>query len=195
MFYNICKYLSKVYTILYFNVSFEGLENVPKDRGFILASNHRTYFDPVFIGAKLKQNLIFMAKRELIEKGFLSFFIKRLGVIPISRGKGDNSAIDKAVKTVEKGNVLALFPEGTRSKDGRLGRVKTGTVLIASKTNADIVPVVICYDGKLKFRKRVIVRYGKIIKNQELNLEEANTSNLKQARKILEQKLLDLLGD
>lgn len=195
MFYTMCRFLSKIYVILYFNISFEGLDNIPKDKGFILVSNHRTYFDPIFIGVKLKQKLTFMAKKELIEKGFLSFFIKRLGIIPISKQTGGNSAIEKAIEVVKENKVLALFPEGTRSKDGRLGKIKSGAVLIASKTNADIVPVAICYDGKLKFRKNIVVRYGKAIKSEQLNLEEPTPDNLKQARKLLEQVLLELLGD
>ena len=118
---------------IYYNIKWEGVENVPKDGGNIFASNHRSYQDPVFIALHARIPLSYMAKEELFQgnKAFKNL-ITALGAFPVSRGKGDTGAIDTSIEKLQLGRNLAIFPEGTRSLDGKVGKGKTGVALIAA---------------------------------------------------------------
>ncbi|MBQ4464777.1 MAG: 1-acyl-sn-glycerol-3-phosphate acyltransferase [Oscillospiraceae bacterium] len=148
---------------LWFDLKFEGRENIPKGRTFVYASNHRSNADPVLVTLAGKGRFSFMAKIELFRNRFFAWLIRSLGAFPVERGKGDTAAIDKAIDNVKNGVNLLIFPEGTRSRDGRVGKGKTGVALIASKAHADVVPVGINFEGKLHFRSRIVVRIGKPI--------------------------------
>lgn len=190
--YKFGRLVCRAFIKIAFNVSTTGKENLPESGNFILCSNHRTYMDPIFIGLNIKQKLTFMAKQELFEKPVLGFVIKRLGAFPVSRGKGDTGAVDTAIKSVKDGKVLAIFPEGTRSRDGELLRFKSGAALVAHKTGADIVPACICFEGKLSFRKKVIVRFGKPVSNEELGITGQMATELKNASKLLQSRVQEL---
>lgn len=146
---------------IWFDLKIEGKENVPKGKAFVYASNHKSYADPVLVVLAGRGKFSFMAKSELFEKPLFGWFIRILGAFPVERGKGDTAAIDKAIEKVHKGRNLVIFPEGTRSKDGRVGKGKTGVALIAAKAGADVVPVGLNYEGKLHFRSKIVVRVGK----------------------------------
>lgn len=188
-FYEFGRAVCRAFVRIAFNVKIVGLENLPEGRNYILCSNHRTYFDPVFLGILIKPHLVFMAKQELFKKPVLGVIIKHLGAFPVSRGKNDTGAVETAIRTVREGKVLAIFPEGTRSKTGELLRFKSGAALIAHKTGADIVPACICFDGKLGFRKKVVVRFGEPISNERLNITGKSTSEIKAASKLLQENV------
>ena len=164
MFYYFIVGLAWIVFHLWFNLKIEGRENIPKGKNFVYACNHRSYADPVLIAIAGKGQFGFMAKAELFEKPAFAWLIRNLGAFPVERGKGDTAAIDRAIDTVKQGKNLLIFPEGTRSKDGRVGKGKTGVALIASKAGADVIPVGISFKGeKLHFRSKIIVRIGKPI--------------------------------
>ena len=96
------------------------------------------------------------------------------------------------VKTVQDGGLFAIFPEGTRSKTGELGKPKSGAVLVAAKTGGDIIPCCINFEGKLHFRSKVTVKYGKVIKNEELGIHEVTPAELKTASKMMMSKIAEL---
>ena len=129
-----------------------------------------------------------MAKEELFKNPFLSLLIKAFGAFPVVRGKGDMAVIDQSVEKLKKGKNLVIFPEGTRSKDGKGGRGKTGVALIAARSNVDVVPVGVCFEGDLGFRKKVVIRYGKPISASELQISENPTP------KELKQLKLTIMG-
>jgi len=155
-----------------FSISFEGAENLPKEGTFVIACNHRSYADPILLSLKVKKRCAYMAKEELFKNPFFSCLIRAFGAFPVERGKGDNGIIDKAIDKLSSGKNLAIFPEGTRSKDGKVGRGKTGVALIAARAGVPVVPVGIAYDGKLKFRTKMVVRYGKPISPEELKISD-----------------------
>ena len=173
---------------IYYDITWEGIENVPKDGGNIFASNHRSYQDPVFIALHTRVPLSYMAKEELFQgnKAF-KWLISHLGAFPVSRGKGDTGAIDTSIEKLESGRNLAIFPEGTRSKDGKVGKGKTGVALIAAVAQTKIIPVGITFEGKLKFRKKVIVRYGKPIIPAEIGADNTDSKSLK----VLKNKVME----
>ncbi len=172
MIYHIVVFLVRIAYAVWYRVKVEGRENIPKKGNFIFASNHRSYADPVLVVICGRGRFRFMAKSELFENKLFGGLIRVLGAFPVERGKGDTTAIDRAVNTVKEGCNLLIFPEGTRSKDGRVGRGKTGVALIAAQAGADVIPVGINFEGKLHFRSKIIVRYGAPIPAAKLAIAE-----------------------
>ncbi|MBC8545384.1 1-acyl-sn-glycerol-3-phosphate acyltransferase [Clostridiaceae bacterium NSJ-31] len=180
---------------IWHRISVEGVENLPDHGGYIICSNHRTNLDPLYIAWKGQFQLYFMAKAELFHVPVLGFLIKRLGAFPVERGKGDTSAIDHAIEILQSGRVLAIFPEGTRSKDGKLLRGKSGISLIASRSGADVLPVGIKYTEPVKFRSKIVIRYGKLIPNSELTIVDNKPSDIKAATTRIMSAIGALLED
>ncbi len=161
--------LNFIYFILY-RVRYVGCENIPKNNGYIVASNHRGLSDPLFIcyGARNKQ-VHFMAKVELFRNPVLRFIIKDVGgAIPVSRGSADMESIDALNNVLNNDGLVGIFIEGTRSHNIRPSKGKSGAALMARQTGCGIIPCAIIYDGKLKPFKRITVVFGKPIEHKEL---------------------------
>jgi 1-acyl-sn-glycerol-3-phosphate acyltransferase len=144
----------------------EGRENVPVNSGAVLASNHNYGPDFVLLAFASPREVCFMAKAEAFTwNPLLSAVLRAGGVFPVQRGKGDSAAIDTAVQLAEEGNLVAMFPEGTRSKSGALMRGKTGAARIALTAGVPIVPTVVINSAAVLKRKGwrrplVTVRFG-----------------------------------
>ncbi len=196
--YNFIKVLFRPLVKLVYGVKFKGLENVPKGgTNYIVAINHTCAFDPVFVACpKQIPPLHFMAKSELFSNPFSAWFITHMYGFPVKRGKGDTSAIDYGVKIIKEGHIMAICPEGKRitDKNGVPQRAKAGVAIIAKATGADILPVAICCDGKIKAGKKVVVSYGKVIKNTELGLnkEETMPGDIKNAANMVMNRITEL---
>ena len=192
-FYRFAKVVCNVVCKLWFKLEYYGMENLPKDRGYILVGNHQSYWDPVMMGLKLDTTLTFMANEKLFHKPVLAPIIRGLGAFPVNLKKPDMTAIRTAKKVVKDGKVLALFPEGTRSHDGKLLKFKGGVIYIASVTGEDVVPVCITYQNGGKFRSRILIRYGQVIPNQQvLEGKKKDTESMRQAAAKLQDVVQQL---
>lgn len=198
MFY--CFILTAAWLVwhLAFRIKVVGRENLPKDRGFVLCPNHLSAIDPVFvvIARYWGKRLIIMGKEEIFKVNpVFSWMFKDVGVIPVSRGKGDTEAVDTAIEKVKNGSGLLIFPEGTRSKDGTLGKLKSGAFVVAAQAGVDIVPCRIIYKGgKMKVFGRCTVVFGKPIAAEKLNLgEPRSASRLRECKELLHNALEELL--
>lgn len=191
-FYNFAKAIVNVVTKCFFRVEYIGLENIPQNQSFIVASNHRSLFDPIFIAVKAPMQFHFMAKAELFFFPF-KYVMRGLGAFPVKRGTGDGGAIETAEKILSDNKVLAIFPEGTRSKSGKPLPAKSGIMRIAHHTKSGVLPVGITFKGKLGIFKKVTVRYGELIKFENLNTGEGKVPDLKSASEKLMTKILDLV--
>lgn len=158
--YHIIKILVRIAFHIAFNFKVEGRENIPKDRTVIYASNHRTNADPPLIACAARGKFAFMAKEELFKNKLFAWLIRSLGAFPVSRGKGDTGVLDTAIERLENGRSLIIFPEGTRSKDGKVHRGHSGAAVISARSNKEIVPVGIVFGDKLRFRSKVTIKYG-----------------------------------
>lgn len=197
-FYRFGLMCCRIYCTLLYHIEYIGMENLPSNGGFILASNHITATDPLFIGIKLKRALHFMAKVELFKNPLIGKILRGVGAFPVSRGAGDTSAIDTAISTVKNGNVLAIFPEGTRSKDGELRRLKSGAIYVASQTGADVVPTIVYlkeFEKGLRFRSHVVVRYGKVIPHELLKVDKEDRASVRHANERLRDAMQALLEE
>ena len=188
MFYSLAHFVVGIVWRIFFKLELRGLENVPKSGPFVFCSNHVSAIDPtiVILGIPSKIKLRFIGKAELFKNPFLKLILQNgLGAFPIERGTADTNALDKAVNIVKDGGVLAIFPEGTRSKDGELLRFKSGMSLIVQQTKADVLPCNIYYENK-KFRSKVIVNYGELIPHESLGFSDSNSPReLKGATRII----------
>ena len=172
-FYDVGQVICNFFFSLYYRIEVRGIENLPpKGTGFVICCNHQSYLDPVMMGLRIKKRyLVFMAKEALFHKPILAPIIKILGAFPVVKGKQSNEAIQTAICKVAEGKMLALFPEGTRSKTGKLLKPKSGAVVIAAKTGADLVPAAIKYYGK-RPRSKIVVEFGKPIANAQLGISD-----------------------
>jgi 1-acyl-sn-glycerol-3-phosphate acyltransferase len=144
-----------------------GVENVPRTGGAVIAPNHASYLDPPLVAACLPRSTYFMAKQELFEVPLLGWLIYHLGAFPVQRGTADRLAIRYAVELLKAGELLIVFPEGTRSADGRIGEGELGPALMAGRAGVPIVPTAILgteralpRGAKCLRRARIYVAFG-----------------------------------
>ena len=179
---------------LFYNFHVEGIENIPQDKPLVLASNHRSYADPVILTMPMKLPVSYMAKEELFKNKLFGWFITKLGAFPVKRGAGDMKVIDDAVGILDSGRHLVIFPEGTRSKDGKVGKGKTGVALIAARSGADVLPCGIIFEGeKLRFRSKLTLRFGKVIPASEIAVEDASPKALKPVKARIMDAIRELV--
>lgn len=193
-FYQILRpFVALVFHLNYYMV-IEGKENIPREGSYIYASNHRGYADPVMLSFPVRVPFSYMAKAELFNKNpFFTWLITTFGAFPVSRGKGDTFAIEESIRRLNSGYNLIIFPEGTRSKDGTVGKGKSGVALIAARAQVPVVPVGISFKGKLKFRSKVIIRYGKPISPAELKINSAVPAELKVLKAKIMNSIIELV--
>lgn len=159
-----------------YKIEYVGVENIPEKGGFILASNHVNALDPVGIALGMKnRQLHFMGKKELFENPITKFFLSKLNGFPIVRGGADSEALNYAIRIVKEGYVLGMFPEGTRSKDYKPARAKSGVAVIAKEAKADILPVSIYTSDDMKRGTKLTIRYGEVIPFEKLGINDDST--------------------
>lgn len=156
MIYAICCGLLRFIYAILFPLKIVGRENVPKEGGVLLCANHISLLDPMTIGIKLKRQVKYMAKAELFNVPVLGWLIKQLGAFPVKRGGVSKESIKMSLNTLRSGNVMGIFPEGTRNSDS--GVAKKGAASFALRSGAAVVPAAII--GSYKPFRRMTVVYG-----------------------------------
>lgn len=141
--YWILKYLATPVLRFFFRIRVEGLENVPPTGGAILAGNHLAVCDSFFLPLVLRRRVTFAAKAEYFENPRTAWFFRAVGQIPMKRGGGSASqrALDSAREVLDSGELFGIYPEGTRSPDGRLYKGHTGAARLALECKVPVVAV------------------------------------------------------
>ena len=142
LYYAACQYLSRITAMLAFDYRAFGTRHVPRKGGAVIASNHQSYLDPWLAGLPLPRRSYYLARESLFRFPGFGRLISSLNALPIPReGAASRRAIELGRAVLRAGEIVTLFPEGTRSRDGRLGRMKRGIDLISRVPGAAVVPV------------------------------------------------------
>jgi 1-acyl-sn-glycerol-3-phosphate acyltransferase len=157
-------FVMRVIARIFTRVRIEGdLTAIPATGGVLIAANHASNADPVLIGAflnpRLGRPLNWLGKREVFEWPIVSWLARHGGVHPVDRGAADVEAFRSAMRILEAGHVLAVFPEGTRSSDGRLQGAKDGVAVLALRSGAVVVPIGVGDSDKLWPKGRALPRF------------------------------------
>jgi glycerol-3-phosphate dehydrogenase (NAD(P)+) len=131
-------------------------ERIPAVGPVILASNHRSFLDPFLIACLVRRPVYFVAKRELFAVRPIAWILGALGAFPIVRGRGDGEAMATALAILERGDIVVIFPEGTRVRPGPLGAPRRGVGRLALQSGAPVVPIAV--NGTEDVRRGVIFR-------------------------------------
>ncbi|MGD0388834.1 MAG: lysophospholipid acyltransferase family protein [Tepidisphaeraceae bacterium] len=162
--------IARVGTTVLFDLKTYGSRNVPKSGGVLLVANHQSYLDPVLVAVHLDRPVSYLAKSELFENPYFAWFIRSLHAFPVRQGEGDVGAVREMIRLLEKGNVLNVFPEGSRTETGEIAPLEKGVALVIRKAGVPVVPVAIDgsfaawpKDAMIFHPHPVRVRYGKPI--------------------------------
>lgn len=131
--------LANCFFSTFYDYTESGSCHIPHHESVILASNHVSFFDPPAIGAQIQRQLSFFA-RDTLFKGLLGRIISSIGTIPVTRDSADIKSLKAIFRVLKESGAIVIFPEGTRSSDGRIARPKPGTGMIACKAQATVIP-------------------------------------------------------
>lgn len=173
----------------YYRIETIGLENFPKEGGVLLCTNHIDNLDPPVVGITAPRPVYFMAKEELFSAPLIGKLVPHLNAFPVKRGMSDREALRKGLNILKEGKVLGLFPEGTRSKNGELGKGLAGAGFFALRTDAEVLPCAII--GPYQSFKKLKVVYGKPISMSELRRAKASAEETTEVIMASIKQLID----
>jgi 1-acyl-sn-glycerol-3-phosphate acyltransferase len=173
--YQISTLLFKLFLLFWNRFRVCHVKNIPDRGGVLIASNHASFLDPPAVGGGYRGRPIhFMARNTLWNSKFGTWWMTKVGCIPVSRGTGDLRALKTTIKMLKEGKVVSMFPEGTRTEDGELQEAKGGIGFIIEKSGCVVVPAYIggtykAHPKGTKFIKpcKVTITYGKPITQDE----------------------------
>lgn len=139
-FYGFFHYLAGLIHGMWFRGEVVGTGNFPTEGPFLIASNHASHLDPPMVGCQIAKQMRFFARRSLWNNKLLAWWLDQVETIPVERDSGDIGAIKRVLQALKEDRAVVLFPEGTRSPDGRLQKAKAGVGLMACKTGVPVVP-------------------------------------------------------
>ncbi len=139
--YSLSKFLCWLCSLIFFPLKVDGKEHIPKIGKAIIASNHVSYLDPPAVGVACPRVVSFMARDTLLKNPLWRWALKGIGVISLRKSRSDVSALKIALKRLSLGQIVVLFPEGTRSPDGEIKSGSEGVGFIARKSKAPVIPV------------------------------------------------------
>jgi 1-acyl-sn-glycerol-3-phosphate acyltransferase len=178
---------------LYFRLSRIGREHIPESGPVIFASNHRSFLDPFILGVCSRRPIYYVAKREIFANPIVAWLVSSLGAFPVRRGERDVEAIATAVELAGEGNVVAMFPHGTRQRKGLIKRhqpkAHTGAARIALDAGVPLVPAAIGGTDRLSRLGPLRVRYGRPILLDDLDGLEPS-----EAARVATDRLMEEIG-
>lgn len=172
---------------VFFRLRLFGRENIPKEGPFIVASNHQSYLDPALIGAPVKRPMRYLARDSLFKNRFFAAAIASIRAMPLKQGQSDLSTLRTVIKMLKAGDGVCLFPEGTRTEDGRIQPFKPGLGLLCRRGKAPIIPTVI--DGAFEAwpKEQKIFSFGSVW------VQFGKPITLEQAKEMTDEELADHL--
>lgn len=192
--YSFILVIAQALAMVFFRFRTMGQHNIPVSGGAIIAANHQSYLDPCLLAIGLTRPINFMARRELFEANRLfGWLISSVNAFPVTLGKFDSSAIREAIKRLKQGRLLMVFPEGTRSFDGSIMKLKSGLYLLAQRSGVPIIPTVI--NGAFECWSRndaLPIKFGEIRVKHGKPLYIKDFASSKELTQRLQQELIAL---
>ena len=191
LLYEVCRGLAwaLLHTIL--PVRYEHCERIQGDAPFIMIGNHLSNMDPIIAALAVKRyQLHFLAKKELGKAGIANWFLTKLHTIFVDRHNSDMEAMRACMKVVREGNVLGIFPEGTRHHQGLMEELESGVALIGLRSGVPMIPVYI--QGKLRPFRPLHVLIGEPIPMDDLRAEGVNTETCQKLLARITQTYADM---
>lgn len=167
-----------IYCHLIYKMKVVGMENIPAEGACLICANHVSLLDAISFAIHTKRMFYPMAKEELFKNKISAIIMKDVGCFPVKRGKGDTAALDTAKDYLRKGEMVWIFPEGTRNLLLKGGKIKKGAAIIALSENVPIIPIGI--QGNYKPFTKITLNIGKPI-----TLEEYKTGEDLEPREIV----------
>ncbi|MDR1570717.1 MAG: 1-acyl-sn-glycerol-3-phosphate acyltransferase [Oscillospiraceae bacterium] len=159
VFYRAARSLCAFVARMLFRVTADGRENIPRDRNFILLSNHISAWDSILLAAACSEwQIHFLAKESLFKFAPLRWAMLRAGAIRIARGGSNLAAMRSAMQVVRQGRALGIFPEGHRYRTGKIERMESGVAMLVMNTSVPLLPAKV--SGEYGFRKHIHIRFG-----------------------------------
>lgn len=143
-------------------VTVTGMENLPATGGALLVANHQSMLDIPLLGTRLRRRVTFVARDSLRKNPFLRFVLHTCAGITVKRGRGDRAALDAMIAALAQGRLVAIFPEGTRSKDGSVREFQRGALMVAKRAGVPIVPIGVAGTGAVWPAGRILPRPGRL---------------------------------
>lgn len=162
-FYGVSLCFCRLFALLFLDVRMLHVDRVPRKGAVVLAGNHQSFFDPLLVGACLDRRACYLARETLFRVPVLGWLLKRYDCLPVPReSMAPRKALEICVRVLQKGRALVLFPEGTRSRAGRLQPLKRGITLVARRSGAPVLPILIRGTYALWPRDKFLPRPGKV---------------------------------
>lgn len=140
VWYRFCRWICRVVSVVLFRFRFDGADNLPEVGGALVLSNHQSFLDPAFVGQCHHRRMNFVARESLNRSLIYRLIAGPLDPIPIDRDGMGLSGIKEMLKRAKRGEIVVLFPEGTRTKDGELGELKSGFAALCKRAKLPIIP-------------------------------------------------------
>jgi 1-acyl-sn-glycerol-3-phosphate acyltransferase len=203
LWYLLCRIVSVGTVTILYRLKIYGTENIPKTGPTLILSNHQSFFDTMFCQNWVRRPFYFVPRDTLLDIKFWGWVIRSLYTIPIKRGQADIAAMRTIIDALKQDKAVCLFPEGTRTLDGRIGKIKPGFGLISRRSNATIVPMVIdgVFEAWPKGQKwpklgKVAVLYGKSFTPEYIaaRSDEEFAAEITQMMRTLQAELRTRMG-
>ena len=193
-------FASQVFFTWYFDLFYEytlsGTQNIPTSGPIIFAANHLSFYDPPAIGAKIERKINYFARDSLF-KGRFGQVLEAIGTIPVARENADVKSLKAIFRSLKAGGAVAIYPEGTRSFDGKLSEPQAGAGMIACKSRATVIPTRLFgtyeaynrHQSLPKFSGSIHIAYGTPINAQDLDPGKSHPDRYQEASKRIMQQI------
>ncbi len=175
---------------VFFRVKIIGKENIPNEGACIICSNHKSYYDPPMLVAFNKRHVNMIAKKDLLKNPIMAWLCKTFGALLVDRDGKDIETVKHSLKILKNGEILGIFPEGTRNGMQKGEKVKNGAVLMAIKSGAPIIPAGI--KGDYKIFRRVTMTYGKPIYYDKTKINQQDKEEIDKLTQDLMNTIISL---
>jgi 1-acyl-sn-glycerol-3-phosphate acyltransferase len=173
--------------LTYFRMKRLGREHIPREGAVIIAANHRSFLDPFVIGCMTRRPIYYVAKSELFRHPFVRWFLSSLGAFPVRRGAADGDMLETAKRILARGDVVLIFPEGTRVRPGSLGKPKRGVGRLVLETGAPVIPIAVVGTEDVRKGRRIRPRKVRVRAGAPLTFPQTQTASPQLAQAVADR--------